>query len=671
MNVIAIVQARMSSTRLPGKVLKPISDSTVISVLYSRLAQARQLSSIVISISENLSDDTLAEYLESNGINYFRGSEKNVLDRFYKTAIEHEADVIVRITGDCPLIDSSIVDTCILNFYQEDVDYYSNVIPPSFPDGLDVEVFSSKALHEAWSNAKKSYDKEHVTPYIIRNLKVGNLTSKIDYSSRRWTLDTTEDYEVILNIFKEFPDPLFQWHKVIDLEKNKPELFNLNKDQIRNEGAMMNTGQKLWRRAKNVISGGNHLLSKRPEMFLPEKWPAYFQSASGITVKDLDGNDYIDFSIMGIGTNTLGYSNPKVDSAVLQAVSDGNMSTLNCPEEVYLAEKLIELHPWADMARFARSGGEANAIAIRIARAASGKDGVAFCGYHGWHDWYLSANLNSKNALEGHHLLGLDMAGVPKNLAGTSFPFSYNKIEELKNIISTKEIGVIKMEVMRTVEPEDNFLHEVRKIATDNNIVLIFDECTSGFRKTFGGLHKHYEVFPDMAMLGKTLGNGYAVTSVIGRREVMDSANTFISSTFWTERIGSVAALATLEEMDKVQSFKFIDNQGRKIKERWKEIFAEFDIPVNIFGLNALACFEILLPGWNLAKTLITQEMLKKGYLAGNSVYVCILHTDDEINKYLNHLHDFLSSYSEIIKNNDCLKFLEGPEAHTGFNRLN
>ena len=170
----------------------------------------------------------------------------------------------------------------------------------------------------------------------------------------------------------------------------------------------MNNGQELYRRAKTLIPGGTMLLSKRPEMFLPEHWPTYFSRAKGCRIWDLDGLEYIDMSIMGIGTNILGYGHPQVDQAVQEVVAKGNMSTFNCPEEVFLAEKLIEMHPWADMVRFARSGGEANAIAIRIARAASGKDKVAVCGYHGWHDWYLAANLKSKNNLNEHLMTGLD-----------------------------------------------------------------------------------------------------------------------------------------------------------------------------------------------------------------------------------------------------------------------
>jgi len=265
----------------------------------------------------------------------------------------------------------------------------------------------------------------------------------------------------------------------------------------------MGQGQELWKRAKRVIPGGNMLLSKRAEMFAPEQWPAYFSKAKGCRVWDLDGREYIDMSLMGIGTNTLGYGHPEVDDAVRRTIDAGTMTTLNCPEEVYLAERLVAMHPWADMVRFARTGGEANAIAIRIARAASGKSKVAFCGYHGWHDWYLAANLGDATTLAGHLLPGLEPNGVPETLRGSILPFNYNRFDELEAIAAAHDIGVIMMEVARNLGPQTDFLRRVREFATQRGIVLLFDECTSGFRQTFGGLHKMYGVEPDMAIVAK------------------------------------------------------------------------------------------------------------------------------------------------------------------------
>jgi glutamate-1-semialdehyde 2,1-aminomutase len=444
------------------------------------------------------------------------------------------------------------------------------------------------------------------------------------------------------------------------------------KNQLTRIKVNMGKGQKLYEKAKRLIPGGTMLLSKRPEMFLPEQWPSYFSKAKGCKVWDLDGKEYTDVSIMGIGTNILGYGNEQVDYAVRQIISSGNMSTFNCPEEVQLAEKLIDLHPWADMVRLARTGGEANAIAIRIARAASGKDKVAICGYHGWHDWYLSANLGDRQHLAGHLLPGLDPAGVPKQLRGSVIPFTYNDYEELFNIVESNDIGVIKMEVSRNMDPKDGYLQKVRKLATERNIVLIFDECTSGFRQTFGGLHKHYGVNPDMALFGKALGNGYAITAVIGKREVMEAAQkTFISSTFWTERIGPSAALASLDVMEKEKSWETITETGLSIKKRWQEQAETHGLKISQWGMPALAGFSFQSEN-NLAyKTYITQEMLTKGYLAGNSIYVCTKHTPIVLDGYFQILNSIFKDISEFENGKDVMAQLKGPICHGGFKRLN
>ncbi len=434
----------------------------------------------------------------------------------------------------------------------------------------------------------------------------------------------------------------------------------------------MSKGQKLYSRAKKIIPGGTMLFSKRPEMFLPKVWPAYFSKAKGCKVWDLEGVEYIDMSIMGIGTNTLGYAHPSVDEAVIKAVKDGNMSTLNCSEEVFLAERLIELHPWSDMVRFARTGGEANAIAVRIARAAVGKEKIAICGYHGWHDWYLSANLGDNSSLDRHLIPGLDPKGVPPHLKGTVVPFRYNDPDGLSKIVQENDIGIIKMEVSRSIDPKEGYLQFVRKLASENNIILIFDECTSGFRETFGGLHKKYEVFPDMMMLGKTLGNGYAITAILGTEETMKFAeDTFISSTFWTERIGPTAALKSLEIMEREKSWIKITNIGIEIVDRWEKLGKNYNLPIKISGLPSLASFTIKSKNWIKYKTLISQEMLKNGFLASNLIYSCIDHKRYVLDEYFDRLKSIFSIIKDCEDGRDIDTLLEGPVCHTGFRRLN
>ena len=434
-----------------------------------------------------------------------------------------------------------------------------------------------------------------------------------------------------------------------------------------------NVGQNLYSKAKQIIPGGTMLLSKRPEMFLPEKWPSYFSSCKDINVEDLDGNIYKDMSIMGIGTNILGYGNEIIDNAVKKVVSNGNMSTLNCPEEVFLAEKLIEINPWADMVRYARTGGEANAIAIRIARAASDNEKVAICGYHGWHDWYLATNIDSETNLNQHLLPGLSPNGVPKTLRGSVFPFEYNDFNSLLNIVKNHKVGIIKMEVIRNEKPKNNFLKKVRDLATKNNIILIFDECTTGFRETFGGIHKKYNVNPDMAIYGKALGNGYSITAVLGKKEIMESAQkTFISSTFWTERIGPTAALKTLELMKKLSSWEIITNNGKFMRKGWKKIAKKYNLDIKIMGIPSLTNFSFNYQNSQKYMTFITQEMLKLGYLSSSRFYPSIKHNEKNISKYLDFLDGIFNQIKMCEKGNlNINDLLEGPVSHSGFKRLN
>jgi glutamate-1-semialdehyde 2,1-aminomutase len=330
------------------------------------------------------------------------------------------------------------------------------------------------------------------------------------------------------------------------------------------------------------------------------------------------------------------------------------------------------MHDFADMARFTRSGGEANAVAIRIARAATGRDKVAICGYHGWHDWYLSTNLSKDDSLKNHLLPGLEPAGVPRDLAGLTLPFNYNDLPALDKIVTENKLAAIKMEVVRNLGPEDGFLHKVRDIATRHGIVLIFDECTSGFRESFGGLHKNYEVAPDMAVFGKTLGNGYAINAVIGTEAVMQAAqSTFISSTFWTERIGPSAAVRTLQVMEREKSWERISAQGAGIKRGWQDLAAKHGLRIKTAGLDALATYSFEGQSANAYKTLVTQEMLAKGFLAGTGVYSSLAHTPEVISSYFEALDPVFALIGECENGRDVRALLKGPLAHTGFARLN
>lgn len=435
-------------------------------------------------------------------------------------------------------------------------------------------------------------------------------------------------------------------------------------------------GQALYKDAKRLIPGATQLFGKRQELYLPDRWPAYYSSAKGCRITDLDLNEYYDFTMCGIGTSVLGYADPDVEEAVIKAIRSGNMTTLNCPEEVALAELLCELHPWANQVRYARTGGEVMTLAIRIARAATGRDSIAFCGYHGWHDWYLAVNLNTdeEDPLKGHLLAGLEPAGVPKGLAKTAYPFSYNKIEELKAIAAQKgnQIAAIVMEPVRNDGPAEGFLQEVRKIADQIGAVLIFDEITSGWRMDTCGMHQIYGVAPDLATFAKTMSNGIPMAAVIGRGNVMDYAQrTFISSAYWTERSGPSAALATLNKHRRIQAGKTLTAIGQSVQDGWKKAAEENGLTIAVQGLPPISNFVFKHDDALVLQTLYTQEMLRRGFLANDRFYPTVAHDSQAVALYLEAVSETFQLIAKGIANGSPAALLEGPVKQSGFQRLN
>jgi len=435
----------------------------------------------------------------------------------------------------------------------------------------------------------------------------------------------------------------------------------------------INSGLALWQRAKQVIPGGNGLLSKRPERYAPDLWPTYYSKASGVEVTDLDGKTYIDMAQMGIGAAILGYCQPDVDAAVIDAIRHGVSTTLNCPEEVWLAEKLLALNPFAGGVKFARTGGEAMAIAVRIARAFTGKSAIAFSGYHGWSDWYLATNLGSAQGLNEHLLPGLEPKGVPESLAGTIFPFAYNNIHELETLVKQHAIGIIVIEGARYDFPTPEFIAGLQRIASQYDCLIVVDEITSGWRLNDGGVYKLNGLRPDIVVFGKAMGNGYAISAVVGKKEVMDEAQaTFISSTFWTERIGFVAALKTLEILVNNKVWNHLQWIGDKIGQGWAALAQKHELKLSVTDFKPLISFKLNYGQLNAPiLTLFIQEMLKRGYLAASSVYVSYAHTEAIVDQYLAHVDEVFSLIKHALLHDTLFDLLETAVKDDGFKRLN
>lgn len=432
--------------------------------------------------------------------------------------------------------------------------------------------------------------------------------------------------------------------------------------------------QALYEYAKKRIPGGTQLLSKRPEMFAPKQWPAYFREAKGCEVWDLDGRHYFDMSHNGVGSCLLGYAHPDVSSAVKNRIDKGAMCSLNPPEEVELADALCEIHPWAQLARFTRCGGEACAVATRIARATTGRSKIAICGYHGWHDWYLAANLRRDDSLGGHLLPGLEPYGVPQELQGTALTFAYNDRQALEEIFRDhkSELAAVIMEPCRYNDPDPGFLEFVRESTQESGTLLILDEITVGWRRCFGGAHLAFGIQPDIAVFAKALGNGHPIGAVIGTAAGMDGTHdSFISSTCWTEGVGPVAALATLGVMRETDVCGHVHRIGTLVQDCWRKWSAEYGLPISVpESYPCLAHFAFDHEQSSVLKTIFTQEMLKRGYLAGTAIYPSLAHTDEIVDSYTEAAGEVFLEISQALREDTLQQRLEGPIAHEGFRRL-
>ncbi|MCE9589698.1 MAG: aminotransferase class III-fold pyridoxal phosphate-dependent enzyme [Planctomycetes bacterium] len=436
------------------------------------------------------------------------------------------------------------------------------------------------------------------------------------------------------------------------------------------------TGEKvqaLYREAKKLIPGGTQLLSKRPEMFAPDQWPAYYEQAIGCEVIDTEGRKFIDMSYNSVGACLLGYADPDVNAAVIRRVQLGSVSVLNSPDEVELAKLLTTIHPWAQQVRYTRAGGEALAVAARIARAATGRETLAVCGYHGWSDWYLAANLGSTESLNGHLLPGLSPTGVPASLSGSCLTFNYNKLDEIKRIFDQHgpKLAAVIMEPTRSVDPAPGFLEGIREMCDKHGAKLVFDEVSIGWRMRLGGAHLLYGVTPDVAVFAKALGNGFPIAAVLGKAATMEAAQaSFISSSFWTEGVGPAAGVAAVKKMMRIDVPAHVKRIGERVRAGWLDLAKRHSLPLTSTGHVCWAGFAFTHPDAAALTTLFTVRMLTHGFLAGSGFYPMLTHEDRHADAYLAACDTVFAELAAAIRAGDVRQRIGGPVKHTGFARL-
>ncbi|MGE3316643.1 MAG: aspartate aminotransferase family protein [Planctomycetaceae bacterium] len=432
---------------------------------------------------------------------------------------------------------------------------------------------------------------------------------------------------------------------------------------------------EVYQRAEQLIPGGTQLISRRPSKFAHGVSPIYIASAKGARFRDIDGHEYIDW-VSGIGAIILGYCDPVVDEAVRKQIGTGVTYSANHEIEVELAEELVATIPCAEMVRYAKGGGEACAIAVRIARGITGRDKILFCGYHGWHDWYLAANLTADANLDEHLFTGIEPIGIPRGLAGTAIPFPYGNVAALGELLDTHkgEVAAIIMEPMRSELPPEGYLQAVAKLARERNVILIFDEVSTGFRLSAGGVQPALGVTPDMAVFAKSISNGYAMGAVVGRREVMEpAARMFISSTYWSDTIGLRAALTTLQEIRKRNAPATIQRTGDEVKIRLNRVAAETGCPVKCVGANVHPHlkFELADPSQQpVIATLYMQEMAKRGCHGYPSFYLNAAQGASELDQTEQAARETFTIIARALDSGTPADFLECEVRTETFKRL-
>ena len=671
---LALIQARMGSSRFPGKVLEDLCGRPMLWHVVSRTRKARNLDKVVVATTDGAVDDPIAEFCEQEAIGCFRGSEQDVLDRFYRAAKANAADIVVRITADCPLIDPAVIDRVIARFERGDCDYASNALRYTYPDGLDAEVFSFAALERAWREARKPSEREHVTPYLRTDgFRTVNVESEIPVSPTqyRWTVDHPGDLQFVRRVYEAFSaNGDFGFREVFDLLKARPDLATIQAETITNEGyykslyqqAAAGAAPKLplaesqsWlERAKQVIPGCAQTFSKGHTQYVQGVAPVFLQRGKGCRVWDVDGNEYIDY-VQGLLPNILGYANDEVNAAAVAQLNEGHSFSLPHPLEVQLAERLTRLIPCAEMVRFGKNGSDATSGVVRAARAFTGRDRIACCGYHGWQDWYIGSTTRH--------------AGVPQAVRELTHPFVYNDLASLEKLFSEHrgEFAAVIMEPVNFAEPAPGFLQGVRELAKKNGALLIFDEICSGFHFGLGGAQKLFGVTPDLACFGKAMGNGFPISCVVGRADVMRIfEEIFYSFTFAGEVASMAAAMKVLDILEETDALARIESNGRTLQGGITAMAKEAGLAHRVRAIGR--------PQWSLMrfadrngedspilKNLFQQEAVKRGVLLLATHNLSAAHDERAIHKTLEVYAEVLKTLASWAEESDPARFLEGP----------
>lgn len=682
--ITAIIQARMGSSRLPGKVMMDVAGQPLLGHMLDRLEKSQTLDEIVLATSVHDADNAIAVFAESRGIRCYRGSEDDVLDRFHRAARWVAADVVVRLTADCPLIEASVVDELVHTLVDGSLDIVNT--GPTFPEGLDGEVMTAVALDRAWREADLASEREHVTAYLWKrcpDLKTATLVHTPDLSDLRIVVDEPEDLEVVRTIFERLgrPGALFGLAEILALREREPALLAKNADIIRNEGyaislaadrevgarpltvaRRIDRSTRLWTRAEAVVPGGSQTISKGPSQYVRGVAPVFLERGSGSHTWDIDGNEYIDY-VLGLGAVTLGFSHATTDAAVEAQLKYGTSFSLINPIEIEVAETLRDIIPCAEMVRFGKNGSDVTAGAVRLARAFTGRERIACCGYHGWQDWYIGTTTRNK--------------GVPGSTQALTHTWPFNDAESLDRLLASHpgEFAAVILEAIAIEEPAPGFLEAVNEVAHRHGALVIYDEIVNGFRIALGGAQEYFGVIPDLATFGKGMANGMPLAALVGREDVMrELEEVFFSFTFGGEALSLAAARSVISEYRHLDVVGRITRLGGRLKTGYRELVDRHGMGdvTGIIGLDAHSAITFAQVGeWDplLVKSLFQQELLKRGILSIGVHNVCYDHTDEDVDHTLAAYDEALQVLAEAVRAGDLPQRLEGEPITPVFKR--
>ena len=680
MTTIAVIQARMGSTRLPGKVLMDLGGIEVLAWVVRAARKIARVDKVVVATSVLNQDDPIQKWCIDAAVTCHRGPELDVLARFAAAAKAEAADFVIRLTADCPFLDPHVCGQVLALLKHQGAGYATNAEPRRWPDGLDCEAMTAEALYQADREASRDFEREHVTPYLRHNrrrTKPAFLNCPIPgIGSQRWTLDTPEDFAFLSEVAKLLPsDAPPSYMDILDILDRHPKLAEQQAvlgpasgpAASEDTSAPPQTSQgsrvpdysfehsnQMLQRAMGTIPLGTQTFSKAYTQFPRDNAPLFLSHGRGGRVWDIDGNEYVDL-ICGLLPVVLGYCDADVDAAIESQLANGISFSLASELEAKLAEQLVEIIPCAEMVRFGKNGTDATSAAIRLARAFTGRDDVAVCGYHGWQDWYIGSTTRHK--------------GVPKAVRDLTHGFPYNDIDALQTLLSSKpgQFAAVIMEPMSIIEPASGYLELVKDVAHQHGAVLVFDEIIPGFRFSLGGAQKLFGVTPDLASFGKAMGNGMPISAIVGRADIMiEMEEVFFSGTFGGEALSLAAAIAVIDKMSREPVIESLWRTGTNIADGVDKEIAAHNLS-DVFSLRGKPPWKVLQIGDHpnagsaIIKTAFLREMLSNGVLIGAGHNVCHAHDAADAATVLTAYQQSLDLIASRLEDGSLLSSLDGP----------